>query len=287
MKPDIKAFFDPATFTYSYVVADPASNAAAIIDPVLDYDPAASRTSHCSADAIIEFVRANGLEVEWILETHVHADHLSAASYLQQTIGGRTGIGSRVTEVQQVFGELFNAEPGFKHDGSQFDHLFEDGEIFSVGQLQARVWHTPGHTPACVSYVFDGAVFVGDTIFMPDFGTARTDFPGGDAATLYRSIRRLLSLPDDVELYMCHDYGSATRSDFAFLTTVAEERANNIHIHDGVSEADFIEFREQRDSQLEAPRLLLPSVQFNMRAAHFAPAEANGMQYLKIPVQAA
>jgi len=291
MKPDVKAFFDPATYTYSYVVADPESNAAAIIDSVLDYDPASARTRHESADAVIDYVRRQGLQIEWILETHVHADHLSAASYLQKSLGAaaacvRTGIGSRVTEVQEVFGELFNAEAQFKRNGSQFDHLFADGERFSIGSLNVAVWHTPGHTPACVTYVFDGAAFVGDTIFMPDFGTARTDFPGGDAATLYRSIRRILSLPPATELYMCHDYGSAARSDFAFLTTVADERACNIHIADGVSEADFVSFRNARDAELDAPRLLLPSVQFNMRGAHFAPAEDNGIHYLKIPVRA-
>ena len=287
MTPDVKAFFDAATFTYSYVVADPESNTAMIIDPVLDYDPASGRTKTDSADVIIDHVRRNGLEVEWILETHVHADHLSGASYLKQQLGGRTGIGSRVVEVQQVFGELFNAEAEFARDGSQFDHLFEDGEKFAVGGLEVCAWHTPGHTPACVTFVFDGAAFVGDTIFMPDFGTARTDFPGGDAATLYRSIRRILALPPETELYMCHDYGSDQRSGFDFLTTVAEERAGNIHIADGIEEAEFVKFRTSRDAELAAPRLLLPSVQYNMRGAQFAPPEDNGVHYLKIPVRAA
>ena len=287
MKPDVKAFFDPATFTYSYVVADPNSNAAAIIDSVLDYDPAGGRTRTDSADAIIDYVRKNGLAIEWILETHVHADHLSGASYLKGALGGRTAISNRVTEVQQVFAELFNAEADFARDGSQFDHLLEDGETLQIGTLSGQVWQTPGHTPACATFVFDGAAFVGDTIFMPDFGTARTDFPGGDAATLYQSVRRILTLPADTELYMCHDYGSDSRPEFAFLTTVADERERNIHIADGISEPDFVAFRTRRDAELAAPRLLLPSVQFNMRGAQFAPAEDNGVHYLKIPVRAA
>jgi len=287
MTPEVRAFFDPDTYTYSYVIADPTSNSAAIIDSVLDYDPAAGRTGTGSADAIVDYVRKQGLEVEWILETHVHADHLSAAKYLQKHLGGRTAIGSRVPEVQQVFGDLFNAERCFRRDGGQFDHLFADGETFSIGALEGEVWHTPGHTPACVTYVFDGAAFVGDTIFMPDYGTARTDFPGGDAATLYRSIRRILSLPGATQLHMCHDYGSETRSEYQYLTTVADERERNVHIADGVSEADFVGFREGRDAELAAPRLLLPSVQFNMRAGALPPAEDNGMHYLKIPVRSA
>lgn len=287
MKPEIESFFDPATFTWTYVVMDPNSNQAAIIDPVLDYDPASGRTSTDSADAVIDFVRRKGLTLEWILETHVHADHLSGASYLKEALGGKTGIGDQVTKVQDVFGDLFNAESGFARDGSQFDHLFADDEILSIGGLAARVWHTPGHTPACVTYVFDGAAFVGDTIFMPDFGTARTDFPGGDAKTLYRSIKRILALPEDTELYLCHDYETETRSEYCSKTTVAAERAQNIHVCDGKSEEEFVQFREARDAQLAAPRLLLPSVQFNMRGAAFAPPEDNGMQYLKIPVRAA
>lgn len=287
MKPEVKAFFDRDTYTYSYVIADPNSNSAAIVDSVLDYDPAAGRTSARSADAIADYVRKQGLEVEWILETHVHADHLSAARYLQKEVGGRTGIGNRVPEVQQVFGKLFNAERCFRQDGSQFDHVFADGETFTIGGLEGEVWHTPGHTPACVTYVFDGAAFVGDTVFMPDYGTARTDFPGGDAATLYRSIRRILSLPADTQLYMCHDYGSDTRTEFEYLTTVADEREKNVHVADGVSEADFVSFRESRDAELAAPRLLLPSVQFNMRGGALPPAEDNGSHYFKIPVRSA
>ncbi|MGE0624349.1 MAG: MBL fold metallo-hydrolase [Pseudomonadales bacterium] len=287
MRPEIEPFFDPATYTWSYVVMDPSSNSAAVIDPVLDYDPASGRTSTGSADRLVDFVRRKGLTVEWILETHVHADHLSGASYLKDVLGGRTGIGSRVVAVQKVFGNLFNAEPAFARDGSQFDHLFEDNEGFRIGGLEARVWHTPGHTPACATYVFDDAAFVGDTLFMPDYGTARTDFPGGDAPTLYRSIHRILALPAETVLYLCHDYETATRSTFCHRTTVAEERADNIHVHDGVSEAEFVAFREQRDSGLAAPRLLLPSVQFNMRGAALPPAEANGMHYFKIPVRPA
>lgn len=287
MKPEIEAFFDPDTYTWTYVVMDPASNQAAIIDSVLDYDPASGRTSTASADAVIDFVRKKGLQIDWILETHVHADHLSGASYLKEALGGRTGIGNRVTAVQEVFGDLFNAEAGFARDGSQFDHLFADDEVLKIGGLEGQVWHTPGHTPACVTYVFDGAAFVGDTIFMPDYGTARTDFPGGDARTLYRSIQRILALPEDTVLYLCHDYETATRSEFSSTTTVAEERRSNIHVCDAMSEEDFVSFREKRDAGLSAPRLLLPSVQFNMRGAALAPPEDNGMQYLKIPVRMA
>ena len=283
--PLVEAFFDPATFTYSYVVADPITRQAAIIDSVLDYDPASGRVSTGSADQMISFVRSQGLSVVWILETHVHADHLTAANYLKAQLGGRTGVGSQVTKVQETFGDLFNAEADFARDGSQFDVLFADDDEISIGELSARVWHTPGHTPACVTYVFDGAAFVGDTIFMPDFGTARTDFPGGDAATLYRSIKRILALPDDTELYMCHDYETDERMDFCHLTTVMEERADNLHIADGVSEEEFVKHRESRDAVLAAPRLLLPSVQFNMRAGYLAPPENNGMCYMKIPVR--
>lgn len=287
MRPEVEAFFDEATYTFSYVVADPQSHAAAIIDSVLDYDPASGRTSTAAADRIIDYVRRHGLNVAWILETHVHADHLSGASYLKEALGGRSGIGDRVSAVQDVFGDLFNAEPDFARDGSQFDHLFADGERLQIGALAAEVWHTPGHTPACVTYVFEGAAFVGDTLFMPDYGTARTDFPGGDARTLYRSIRRILSLPADTVLYMCHDYETEGRAAFSCRTTVGEEREANVHIRDGVSEDEFVAFREARDAKLAAPRLLLPSVQFNMRGASFPPPEDNGMRYLKIPVRAA
>jgi len=287
MKPEVEAFFDEATYTYSYVVADPQSNAAAIIDPVLDYDPASGRTATDSADRIVDFVLKQGLDVVWILETHVHADHLSGASYLKQRLGGQTAVGSRVSDVQSVFGDLFNAESEFARDGSQFDHLFQDGEVFRLGNLECTVWHTPGHTPACVTYVFEGIAFVGDTLFMPDYGTARTDFPGGDARTLYRSIRRILSLPEQTVLYLCHDYQTESRDVYCCRTTVGDERQSNIHIRDGVSEEEFVTLRQTRDKALAAPRLLLPSVQFNMRGAAFAPPEENGMQYLKIPVRAA
>jgi glyoxylase-like metal-dependent hydrolase (beta-lactamase superfamily II) len=285
MKPIIEPFFDPDTFTFSYVVQDPGSRAAAVVDPVLDYDPAAGRTSTDSADRLAAFVRDRDLDVQWILETHVHADHLSGARYLKDQLGGRIGIGSRVTEVQKVFADMFNAEPGFVADGSQFDHLFGDGDQAQVGDLTFRVLHTPGHTPACVTYVFDGAAFVGDTLFMPDYGTARTDFPGGDARTLYRSIQRILALPDDTELYMCHDYLSGERTEYQHLTTVAAEKRDNVHVGDEVTEDDFVAFREARDAELAAPRLLLPSVQFNMRGAQLPPAEDNGMHYFKIPVR--
>ncbi len=281
----VEPFFDPATSTYSYIVADPASREALIIDSVLDYDPASGRLSTESADQLIAYIKDHGLELKWILETHVHADHLTAASYLKAQLGGRTGIGSQVSAVQKVFGALFNAEPGFACDGSQFDHLFADDESIHLGDHVCKVWHTPGHTPACVSYVFAGAVFVGDTIFMPDFGTARTDFPGGDARTLYQSVKRILALPEETDLYMCHDYETDERAEYFCQTTVMEERAANIHIADGVSEAEFVEFRETRDKLLAAPRLLLPSVQFNMRAGRLAPADNNGQHYMKIPVR--
>jgi glyoxylase-like metal-dependent hydrolase (beta-lactamase superfamily II) len=286
MTPDVTPFFDADTFTFSYVVADPASSRAAIIDPVLDYDPASGRTGTTAADAIADHVLHRRLTVEWILETHVHADHLSAARYLKERLGGRVGIGEHVTEVQQVFGDMFNAEPEFRRDGSQFDHLFSDDETGAVGELEFRVMHTPGHTPACVTYVFHGAAFVGDTLFMPDFGTARTDFPGGDARTLYQSIQRILALPDETVLYLCHDYPTENRSEYSHCTTVAQEREQNVHLA-GATEADFVAFRETRDAGLAAPRLLLPSVQFNMRGAQLPPAEDNGVHYLKIPVRAA
>lgn len=287
MQPRIEAFFDDATYTYSYVVSDPQSNHCAIIDPVLDYDPASGSTSHDSANRIMGYVKSCGLTVDWILETHIHADHLSGASYLQQHLGGRTGVGAGVTAVQEVFAGLFNAEPEFARDGSQFDHLFEDNETFRIGGLEVTAWHTPGHTPACVTYLVEGAAFVGDTIFQPDYGTARTDFPGGDARELFRSITRILELPDNTELYMCHDYETETRRDFRYLTTVAEERAENVHVGGQVDEDAFVALREERDAHLAAPRLLLPSVQFNMRGAALPPPEDNGMRYLKIPVRAA
>ncbi|MBN8873260.1 MAG: MBL fold metallo-hydrolase [Rhodospirillales bacterium] len=284
MQPDVHAFFDEATFTVSYVVADPETRRAAVIDTVLDFDPASGRTSTASADAVIAFVRQAGLTVDWLLETHVHADHLSAAPHVRQHLGGRLAIGSEIRTVQETFGRAFNAEPTFARDGSQFDHLFQDGERFQVGNVPAQVLHTPGHTPACVTYVIGDAAFVGDTLFMPDYGTARCDFPGGDARTLYRSIQRIFALPPETRLFMCHDYKAPGRDEYRWETTVAEERAKNRHVHDGVTEDAFVKMRTERDATLSMPRLILPSVQVNMRAGEFPPPESNGTRYLKLPV---
>ena len=285
----IESYFDPATSTFSHLVFDPASWQCAIIDSVLDYDPKSGRTRTASADRLIERVQALGAKLEWILETHVHADHLSAAAYLKDKLGGRIGIGDQLPVVQKVFGQLFNAGPNFATDGSQFDHLFADGETFSLGSLRFQVMHTPGHTPACVSYLLsDGgeqAVFVGDTLFMPDTGSARCDFPGGDARTLYRSVRRLLALPPQTRLYLCHDYPPGERPASPY-TTVAEQRARNIHLHDGIDEEAFVEMRSRRDATLEMPVLILPSVQVNMRAGQLPEPEDNGVRYLKIPLNA-
>lgn len=286
MKPLVTASFDKNTYTISYVVTDEATNACAIIDSVLDYDAASGRTSTDSADEIITYVQENNLSVVWILETHVHADHLSAAPYIKTKIGGDIAIGNGISKVQGVFGKLFNAEESFSTDGSQFDHLFEDGEGFSIGSLTGKALHTPGHTPACMTYVIGDAAFVGDTLFMPDFGTARTDFPGGDAATLYQSIQRIFALPDDTRLFMCHDYKAPGRNEYAWETTVAEERQRNIHVQEGTTEADFVAFRTKRDATLGMPKLILPSVQVNMRAGNLPPPEDNGTQYLKIPFNA-
>ena len=286
ISPIVTAFFDEATYTVSYVVQDPSSKACAIVDSVLDYDPASGRTDKTSANAVIAFVKEHGLEVEWILETHVHADHLSAAPYLHAQLGGKTGIGKEVVTVQNVFGKIFNAGTEFQRDGSQFDRLFADGDRFSIGKVEAYVLHTPGHTPACLTYVIGDAAFVGDTLFMPDYGTARTDFPGGDARTLFRSIRKIFELPAQTRLFMCHDYKAPGRDEYRWETTVAEERANNIHVHDGVTEDEFVKMREARDATLDMPRLILPSVQVNMRAGDMPPAEDNGVRYLKIPLDA-
>ena len=285
-KPHVEAFFDEATFTVSYVVSDPETQRAAIVDSVLDYDPKSGRTRKDSADEIIAYVKENGLEVDWILETHVHADHLSAAPYLKEQVGGQLAIGSNIKTVQDVFGKVFNAGTEFQRDGSQFDHLFEDGEQFAVGSIQAKAMHTPGHTPACMTYVIGDAAFVGDTIFMPDFGTARCDFPGGDAATLYRSIQKIFALPDETRLFMCHDYKAPGREHYAWETTVAEQKAKNKHVHEGVTEDEFVKMRTERDAQLEMPVLILPSVQVNMRAGDLPPPEDNGTRYLKIPLDA-
>jgi glyoxylase-like metal-dependent hydrolase (beta-lactamase superfamily II) len=285
-RPQVRAFFDEATFTVTYVVRDPAANACAIIDSVLDYDPASGRTSHGSPDAVIAHVRAEGLDVAWQLETHAHADHLSAAPYLQAALGGRLAIGEKIVRVQDTFGALFNAGSDFARDGRQFDHLFKDGERFSIGGLEGMALHVPGHTPACLAYVIGDAVFVGDTLFMPDYGTARCDFPGGDAAMLYRSIQRLLALPDETRVFLCHDYRAAGRADFRWETTIGAQRSNNIHIHAGVTETEFVTLREARDRTLGMPRLILPSVQVNMRGGHLPEPEDNGVRYLKIPINA-
>jgi len=283
MNPDVTAYFDEATNTVSYVVRDPGSAKAAIIDSVLDFDQAAGRTMTASADRIIADVQAEKLEVEWLLETHVHADHLSAAPYLQQKLGGRIGIGENITVVQDTFGKIFNAGTEFERDGSQFDRLFREQDRFEVGALSGFVLHTPGHTPACLTYVIGDAAFVGDTLFMPDYGTARCDFPGGSAADLWESIQKVLSLPDHTRLFMCHDYKAPGRDRFAWETTVAEERATNVHIA-GRSKEEFVEMREARDATLGMPRLIIPSIQVNMRAGNMPPAEDNGTVYLKVPL---
>lgn len=269
----------------TYLVADPNTKHAAVIDSVLGYDPKSGWTNTEKADDLIAHVRQNGLTIDWILETHVHADHLTAAPYLKAALGGRTAIGDQIGVVQKTFKPIFNVEDEMATDGSQFDHLFADEETFKIGDIEARVMHTPGHTPACATYVVGDAVFVGDTIFMPDYGSARCDFPGGDATQLYRSIKKTLSLPPETRLFMCHDYGPNGR-DYAWETTVAEQRADNIHINDGVSEADYVAMRTGRDAKLAVPVLLLPSVQVNMRAGRLPPAEDNGISYLKIPVDA-
>ncbi|GIZ13924.1 MBL fold metallo-hydrolase [Pseudomonas sp. NCCP-436] len=280
----ITPFFDPATFTYSYVVSDPDSGRCAIIDSVLDYDAASGRTSHAGAERIVAHVRAQGLTVDWLLETHVHADHLSAAPYLRQELGGRLAIGAQITQVQRTFGELFNAGSGFARDGRQFDRLFADGERFRIGGLDAQALHTPGHTPACMTYVVGDAAFVGDTLFMPDYGTARCDFPGGDARVLYRSIQRLFALPDATRLFLCHDYKAPGREHFHYQSTVAEQRAHNVHVREGVGEDAFVAMRRQRDATLFMPALILPSVQVNMRGGELPPPEDNGVRYLKVPL---
>ncbi|MDO9600340.1 MAG: MBL fold metallo-hydrolase [Azoarcus sp.] len=278
----IKSFFDPTTFTVSHVVSDPATGVAAILDSVLDFDPKAGRTSHESADRIVAHIREEGLRVEWLLETHAHADHLSAAPYLKETLGGKIGIGTHIREVQQVFKKVFNAKD-MNTDGVEFDALFDDGQEFRIGELEVRVLHTPGHTPACLTYVIGADAFVGDTLFMPDYGTARCDFPGGDAATLYRSIRKVLALPPDTRLHLCHDYPPDDRPPH-WVTTVAAQRAHNIHIRDGVSEAEFVALRTNRDQTLAMPTLILPAVQVNVRAGRLPPPEDNGVSYLKIPL---
>jgi len=282
--PTIKAFFDEPTNTVSYLVADPETKRAAIVDPVLDYDHASGKASTKSADEIIDAAKKDGLTIDWVLETHAHADHLSGAPYIKLKTGAKVGIGEHIRDVQKIFRPVFNATD-LSGDGSEFDHLFADGERFPLGSLEVEVMHVPGHTPADIAYKIGDAVFVGDTLFMPDYGTARADFPGGNARTLYRSIKRLLALPPETRLFMCHDYKAPGRDEYAWETTVADERVHNAHVKEGVSEDDFVAMREARDATLAAPELLMPSIQVNMRAGHLPPADANGVQYLKIPVK--
>ena len=285
-KIQIDAFFDSATFTISYVVFDKATKTAAIIDSVLDYDAASGRTSKDSANKLIGHVKAENLSVEWILESHAHADHLSAAPYLKQHLGGSLAIGAHITDVQKTFSKIFNFEPEFNSNGKQFDRLLNDGDQIALGESSIQVMHTPGHTPACLTYLIEDAAFVGDTLFMPDFGTARTDFPGGDAVTLYNSIQRILSLPDTTRIFTGHDYMAEGRDFYAWESTVAEQKAKNIHINQSVSKEQFVAFREKRDAGLNLPKLILPSVQVNIRAGNLPPKESNGVSYLKIPVDA-
>lgn len=286
MNARVEAFFDPATFTYSYVVSDPETRQCALIDSVLDYDPASGRTSHVGAERLVDYVREHDLEVQWLLETHVHADHLSGAPYLKQRLGGTLAIGDQITVVQNTFGSLFNAGSEFATDGRQFDRLFHDGDVFQVGHIQARAIHTPGHTPACMTYVIGDAAFVGDTLFMPDYGTARCDFPGGNARTLYQSIQKLFTLPAETRVFMCHDYKAPGREEFRYETSIAAERECNIHVHSGISEDDFVAMRTARDATLAMPTLILPSVQINMRGGELPAPESNGTRYLKIPLDA-
>lgn len=283
VKPEVTAFFDEPTNTVSYVVKDPGSNACAIIDSVMDFDYAAGRITYDSADKIIDYVVKNGLDVEWLIETHAHADHLSAAPYIQDRVGGKLGIGENIKIVQEVFGKIFNEGTEFQRDGSQFDRLFKDGDTYSIGGMTAFAMLTPGHTPACMTHVIGNAAFVGDTLFMPDGGTARADFPGGDARTLYRSIKRVMELPDEERLFMCHDYAPGGR-EIKWETTVAEERAHNIHVREGVSEDDFVRVREQRDKTLDLPKLIIPSIQVNIRGGNLPEPDASGKRHLKVPI---
>ena len=283
-RPLVSGFFVEATNTVTYVVRDPGSKAAAIIDSVLDFDYSSGRTDTRSADAVIAYVKAEGLDVVWILETHVHADHLSAAPYIQLKIGGKVGIGEKITVVQDTFGKVFNEGTEFQRDGSQFDKLFGEGDTFLIGALAGRVMHTPGHTPACLTYVIGDAAFVGDTLFMPDYGTARCDFPGGSAEALYHSIERILDMPGETRIFVCHDYKAPGREAFAWETTVAEEKARNVHVGGGKPEAEFVAMREARDKTLGMPKLIIPSLQVNMRAGQMPPADKDGKTFLKVPV---
>lgn len=284
MSPNIKAFFDEATNTISFVATDPNGSKCAIIDSVLDFDYASGRTDTASADEIIAYVEAENLEVEWILESHVHADHLSAAPYIQERLGGKIGIGENITVVQNTFGKVFNEGTRFQRDGSQFDQLFKDGDSINIGQMRCDIMHTPGHTPACLTYVIEDAAFVGDTLFMPDFGTARVDFPGGSAETLYNSIEKILSLPDETRIFVGHDYKAPGRDEYAWETTVAEQKAKNVHIGGEKTKHDFVKARTERDAQLGMPKLIVPSLQVNMRAGNMPEPEDNGLSYLKLPV---
>ena len=281
---EVHTYFDEPTNAACHIVKDPASNSVAIIDSILDFDVAAGRTHTTHADMLIEKVTRNGWQVAWILETHVHADHLSAAPYLAKKLGGKVAIGANIAAVQKVFGKIFNAGTEFEMDGSQFDRLFADGDVFAIGNLDVTVMHTPGHTPACVTYVIDDAAFIGDTLFMPDFGTARADFPGGSATELYTSIQRILALPDDTRLFLCHDYKTKTRDTFCWQTTVAEQKAENVHVGGGKSEVEFVDFRTTRDAQLAMPKLIIPSIQVNMNAGKMPEPDTDGQVYLKVPI---
>ena len=280
----IKHFFDAPTFTFTYVVHDSETKLGVVIDPVLNYEPAAGKCTTESVKHLVNYVESENISIEYLLETHIHADHLSGTSALKNAIGGKVGIGSQVVQIQETFADVFNVESSFTADGSQFDVLFEDDESFTVGKLQFKVWHTPGHTPACVSYLVEDSIFVGDTLFMPDYGTARTDFPAGSAQNLYHSIQRILSLPDQTRIFLCHDYGTESRPEVCEQTTVEAEKLHNIHIGHLTSEEQFVKLREARDAKLSTPALLYPSVQFNMRSANFPPAEKNGVEYFKIPL---
>ncbi len=284
LHPEVFPFFDVPTNTATYVLKDPATKAVAIIDSVLDFDAAAGRTSTAAADALIGFVNERGFDVQWLLETHVHADHLSAAPYLKEKLGGQIAIGANITLVQDVFGKVFNAGTEFERDGSQFDALFKDGDTLRIGEMTGYTMHTPGHTPACMTFVFGDAAFVGDTLFMPDYGTARADFPGGSARELYRSIKKVLALPPETRLFLCHDYKAPGRDEYAWETTVAEQRKSNLHVRDGVTEDEFVAMREARDKTLGMPKLIIPSIQVNMRAGDLPEPEDNGVRYLKVPI---
>ena len=284
IKPKVIPFFDETTNTISYVVADPDTNTCAIIDSLLDYDASSGRTGTKSVDRLIKYVEQSKLTVNWIIDTHVHADHLTAAPYVRDVLGGRTAIGENIVRVQKIYGEIFNEGQTFHTDGSQFDHLFKDGETYTVGNINARAIYTPGHTPACMSHLIGDSLFVGDTLFMPDSGTARCDFPGGDAQILYRSIHKLFDLPNETRAFMCHDYKAAGRDEFAWESTISEQKEKNIHVNRSINEREFIEMRTVRDAKLSMPKLLLPSVQVNMRAGNFPEPEANGKQYLKVPI---